>query len=136
MYLCEGQKWDLEFEVSKREWEVLPPKTLKIKLDTTHHLFNQHNLKNIATHFPPTRLDIRVSPAAASRPLGDDGASRSGEYFVILDFLFDLPTNQPTTVSLSCYKIQSTLLPDTQQRVFRPKENPRRAQNHSFLFSE
>lgn len=25
MYLCEGQKWDLEFEVSKREFEVLPP---------------------------------------------------------------------------------------------------------------
>lgn len=23
MYLCEGQKWDLEFEVRKRDWEVL-----------------------------------------------------------------------------------------------------------------
>lgn len=23
MYLCEGQKWDLEYEVRKREWEVL-----------------------------------------------------------------------------------------------------------------
>lgn len=24
MYLCEGQKWDLEHEVRKRDWEVLP----------------------------------------------------------------------------------------------------------------
>lgn len=23
MYLCEGQKWDLEHEVRKRDWEVL-----------------------------------------------------------------------------------------------------------------
>lgn len=23
MYVCEGQKWDLEFEVRKRDWEVL-----------------------------------------------------------------------------------------------------------------
>lgn len=26
MYLCEGQKWDLEHEVRKRDWEVLPNK--------------------------------------------------------------------------------------------------------------
>lgn len=26
MYLCEGQKWDLEFEVRKRDWEVLQKK--------------------------------------------------------------------------------------------------------------
>lgn len=25
MYLCEGQKWDLEYEVAKRDFEVLPP---------------------------------------------------------------------------------------------------------------
>lgn len=24
MYVCEGQKWDLEYEVRKRDWEVLP----------------------------------------------------------------------------------------------------------------
>lgn len=23
MYLCEGQKWDLEYEVRKKDWEVL-----------------------------------------------------------------------------------------------------------------
>lgn len=39
MYLCEGQKWDLEFEVAKREFEVLPPKNkqscISLNLDTT-----------------------------------------------------------------------------------------------------
>lgn len=29
MYLCENQKWDLEYEVKKRDWEVLQTK-LKI----------------------------------------------------------------------------------------------------------
>lgn len=23
MYICEGQKWDLEYEVRKKDWEVL-----------------------------------------------------------------------------------------------------------------
>ncbi len=26
MYLCENQKWDLEYEVKKRDWEVLQTK--------------------------------------------------------------------------------------------------------------
>ncbi|KAL5276817.1 TNNI1 family protein [Megaselia abdita] len=30
MYLCEGQKWDLEYEVRKKDWEVL--QSIKIKL--------------------------------------------------------------------------------------------------------
>jgi hypothetical protein len=32
MYLCEGQKWDLEHEVRKRDWEVLPKNKTKTKL--------------------------------------------------------------------------------------------------------
>lgn len=31
MYLCEGQKWDLEHEVRKRDWEVLPKNKTKPK---------------------------------------------------------------------------------------------------------
>lgn len=31
MYLCEGQKWDLEHEVRKRDWEVLPNKMQNTK---------------------------------------------------------------------------------------------------------
>lgn len=31
MYTCEGQKWDLEFEVRKRDWEVLQNTKKKIK---------------------------------------------------------------------------------------------------------
>lgn len=31
MYLCEGQKWDLEHEVRKRDWEVLPKNKTKQK---------------------------------------------------------------------------------------------------------
>lgn len=31
MYLCEGQKWDLEYEVRKRDWEVLQIEKKKIQ---------------------------------------------------------------------------------------------------------
>lgn len=31
MYLNEGQKWDLEHEVRKRDWEVLPNKMQNTK---------------------------------------------------------------------------------------------------------
>lgn len=34
MYTCEGQKWDLEYEVRKRDWEVLPTTTKTTKTDT------------------------------------------------------------------------------------------------------
>ena len=41
MYLCEGQKWDLEHEVRKRDWEVLP------KNKTKQNFINQKKKKNI-----------------------------------------------------------------------------------------
>jgi len=30
MYICEGQKWDLEYEVRKKDWEVLQQFQFKI----------------------------------------------------------------------------------------------------------
>lgn len=38
MYVCEGQKWDLEFEVRKRDWEVLQKQKKNLK-KTHSHLF-------------------------------------------------------------------------------------------------
>lgn len=42
MYLCEGQKWDLEHEVRKRDWEVLP----KIKQNKIYQKKNKKYLQN------------------------------------------------------------------------------------------
>lgn len=43
MYLCEGQKWDLEHEVRKRDWEVLP------KNKTKQNFYKPKNTKKIFT---------------------------------------------------------------------------------------
>lgn len=61
MYLCEGQKWDLEHEVRKRDWEVLPKNKIKQKYriqniyKTTLILFDKIMKKNtnklFVTHF-------------------------------------------------------------------------------------
>lgn len=32
MYICEGQKWDLEFEVRKRDFEVTYKKSFSVQL--------------------------------------------------------------------------------------------------------
>lgn len=34
MYICEGQKWDLEYEVRKKDWEVL--QQISISIQYTH----------------------------------------------------------------------------------------------------
>lgn len=47
MYLCEGQKWDLEFEVRKRDWEVLQ------YLKKSNKNFNQNKSYNV---FQITRI--------------------------------------------------------------------------------
>lgn len=41
MYICEGQKWDLEYEVRKKDWEVLQQIQLKqkIKIQYIHILY-------------------------------------------------------------------------------------------------
>lgn len=45
MYLCEGQKWDLEHEVRKRDWEVLPKiKQNKTFIPETKYLQNNFDL--------------------------------------------------------------------------------------------
>lgn len=60
MYLCEGQKWDLEHEVRKRDWEVLPkikqnkniPK-IQIFYKTTLILFDEMKTKHKQTFCHP-----------------------------------------------------------------------------------
>lgn len=44
MYLCEGQKWDLEFEVAKREYEVLP--ACEVNYTQSHSLYYYFHIHN------------------------------------------------------------------------------------------
>lgn len=48
MYLCEGQKWDLEHEVRKRDWEVLPIE-FKNKNYFCQKKYTQKTIKKIFT---------------------------------------------------------------------------------------
>jgi hypothetical protein len=63
MYLCEDQKWDLEHEVRKRDWEVLP----KNCLDKSKHIreFVYKNTQTklfFATHFDLYIFFIKIHP--------------------------------------------------------------------------
>jgi Cft2 family RNA processing exonuclease len=62
MYLCEGQKWDLEHEVRKRDWEVLPKIKTKQKYTKKQNIYkktlilfdemkNKNTNKLFVTHF-------------------------------------------------------------------------------------
>lgn len=42
MYICEGQKWDLEYEVRKKDWEVL-----QIQIQTQFFLAQNQNQANL-----------------------------------------------------------------------------------------
>jgi hypothetical protein len=71
MYLCEGQKWDLEHEVRKRDWEVLPIELSKNKfciknkqskiftkdLICLRHEKTKHN-KNLFTFFITNHITL------------------------------------------------------------------------------
>lgn len=59
MYENESHKWDLEYEVRKRDWEVLPKKKTRHPFFCT--LFFVNNKKNVYekkkhTHTPPYKL--------------------------------------------------------------------------------
>lgn len=63
MYICEGQKWDLEYEVRKRDWEVLPSSTTTTtKSHTISHTRpqtrNQAHLCNIKNHMPSIKIQL------------------------------------------------------------------------------
>lgn len=62
MYTCEGQKWDLEYEVRKRDWEVLPTTTT-----TTTHTETKKTLKPQNRHI---QIDhIKKEPKSDSENL-------------------------------------------------------------------
>lgn len=50
MYVCEGQKWDLEYEVRKRDWEVLPKHKKKQKQTKNNILSKVSNNNNKYIH--------------------------------------------------------------------------------------
>lgn len=53
MYLCEGQKWDLEHEVRKRDWEVLP-----IEFKNKNYFCQKNILKKQSKKYLQKRLDL------------------------------------------------------------------------------
>lgn len=67
MYLCEGQKWDLEHEVRKRDWEVLPKiKQNKIYQKTKYlqnnlDLFDEMKKKHKQNFLSPFFLILIIS---------------------------------------------------------------------------